>query len=162
MARTADAEAPGQGLAARKRLGEMLSIQRDRFRERLVVLDKQRDAIDRGDTGALLSYVGMEEQLVKDLLNLGKVIDPLDRLCSELALSGGGADAGEAALGELKAAVEGLRAETAAHAERNRRLLARRMAEIRAEIKALRGNPYAARHSVYADGAAPQMIDLKG
>jgi hypothetical protein len=36
------------------------------------------------------------------------------------------------------------------------------MTAIRSELKSLRGNPYAARRSIYADTGAPFMIDVKG
>jgi hypothetical protein len=141
----------------------MLQAQRDRFGEYLVILDKQRDVIASGDTEALLSYVEMEEHIVKDIFNIQKVIDPLERSCRDLAPSGGDAHAGEEAeLRSLKAEVDRLKKETAANTERNRDLLSRRMAEIRSEIKSLRGNPHAARRSIYAESNAPLMIDIKG
>jgi DNA repair exonuclease SbcCD ATPase subunit len=166
MAQIVGSEELSQRIAALKRFREMLQAQRDRFREYLAVLDKEQDVIARGDTEALLSYVELEEHIVKDIFNIQKVIDPLERLCRDLAAPGGGAKGAQAEegteLGGLKAAVEQLKDEAAANAARNRELLSRRMAEIRAEIKDLRGNPYAARQSVYADSGRPLMIDLEG
>jgi hypothetical protein len=163
MARLAVAEEHDQRIAALKRFREMLQAQRDRFREYLALLDKQQDVIVKGDTEALLSYVDLEEHILKDIFNIQKVIDPLERLYRDLAASGGAADtAGPAEAEGLKAAVERLRNEAAANAERNRNLLSGRMAEIRSEIKDLRGNPYAARRSIYADSGAALMIDVEG
>jgi hypothetical protein len=166
MARLASSEELGQRIATLKRFREMLQAQRDRFREYLAVLDKEQDVIARGDTEALLSYVDLEEHIVKDIFNIQKVIDPLERLYHDLAVFDGGAKGSQAEegieLGGLKAAVERLKEEAAANAARNRDLLAGRMAEIRSEIRSLRGNPYAARQSIYADGGAPLMIDLEG
>jgi hypothetical protein len=148
----------------------MLQAQRDRLREYLAVLDKQQDAIARGDATALLSRLDLEEHIVRDLSNLQKVIDPLESLCRDLAASGpaadspaeGEADDGETGIAGLKAAVERLGKEAADNAARNRELLAGRMAEIRSEIKGLRGNPYAERRSIYADGGGAAIIDVEG
>jgi hypothetical protein len=142
----------------------MLRTQRERFQEYLTVLDRQQDVIARGDTEALLSYVELEEHIVKDIFNIQKVIDPLERLYRDLASFGmAKAHAGEEAeLQGLKTTVDRLKKEAAANAKRNRDLLSRRMAEIRSEIKSLRGNPHAARRSIYADSGAPRMIDIKG
>jgi hypothetical protein len=163
MARLAGPEELDQRIAALTRFRELLRAQRDRFREYLAVLDKQQDVIARGDTEALLSYVDLEEQLLKDIFNIQKVAGPLEDLCRGLSAADRGAPAGEeAGIRGLKATVERLREEAAANTARNRGLLARRMTEIRSEIKGLRGNPYAARRSVYADGGAPRMIDVEG
>jgi hypothetical protein len=143
----------------------MLRAQRDRFREYLDVLDKQRDVIERGDTEALLSHVELEEHVVTDIINIQKVIDPLETMYRGLAAPGGNAPVpagGEAEVPGLKAAVERLKQEAVARSKRNRSLLSGRMAEIRSEIKSLRGNPYAARRSVYAESGSPSIIDVKG
>jgi hypothetical protein len=166
----AQALVPGelsQRALALKRFREMLRTQRDRFRERLHVLDKQQEAINRGDAEALLSQLDLEEQILRDISNIQKVIDPLESLCRDLALSGGQDETSDTAEGEaevagLKTAVERLRQEAAANAARNRDLLAGRMAEIRSEIKSFRGNPYAARRSIYADSGGASIIDVEG
>ena len=167
MAPPVNAEELDQRIATLRRFREMLQAQRDRFRDYLAVLDKQQDRIVGDDTEGFLSYVELEEHIVKDIFNIQKVIDPLERLYRDLAASGGAADTGahaeeEAELGSLKAAVERLGNEAAANTARNREILARRITEIRSEIRSLRGNPYAARQSIYADSGAPLMIDLEG
>jgi hypothetical protein len=150
--------------AALKHFRELLETQRDRFRDYLAVLDKEQDVIANGNTEALLAYVEMEEHIVKDIFNIQKVIDPLESLYREL--SGCAGDCAQAEeeeeLGGFKAAVERLRNEAVANATRNRELLAKRMTEISAEITSLRGNPYAARRSIYADNGTPLMIDMQG
>jgi hypothetical protein len=165
MAQALAAGELSQRALALKRFREMLQAQRDRFREYLQVLDRQQEAISRGDTEALLSRLDLEEQLVRDISNIQKVIEPLESLCRDLALSGGPEETGaqgEAEVEGLKAAVERLGREAAASAARNRELLAGRMAETGAEIKSLRGNPYAARRSIYADSGGASIIDLRG
>jgi hypothetical protein len=165
MAQALADEELSQRTLALKRFREMLRTQRDRLREYLAVLDTQQGVIARGDTEALLSHLDLEEHIVRDLSNLQKVIDPLESLCRDLAASGTAdspTDDGEAEVTGLKAAVERLGKEAAANAARNRELLAGRMAEIRSEIKGLRGNPYAERRSIYADGGGATMVDMEG
>ncbi|GHV73301.1 hypothetical protein AGMMS49940_06030 [Spirochaetia bacterium] len=151
------AEELTQRVAVLKRFRELLEAQRDRFREYLTVLDKQQETIERGNTEALLSHVELEEHIVRDIFNIQKVIDPLEDMYRTLT---GREQEGETI--SLKAALEGLKREAVARSERNRNLLSVRMAEIRQEIKGLRGNPYAARRSIYADTLIPSLIDLKG
>jgi hypothetical protein len=166
MAQALAPEEPGQRLLALKRFREMLLTQRDRFQERLKVLDKQQEAINRGDAETLLSYLDLEERILRDIANIQKVIDPLESLCRDLAAPNGpdetSAAEGEAEVAGLKTAVERLRQEAAANGARNRELLAGRMAEIRSEIKNLKGNPYAARRSIYADNDGASMVDVEG
>ncbi|MDR2080062.1 MAG: flagellar export chaperone FlgN [Treponema sp.] len=163
MADALSAEELSQRIAVIKRFREMLQAQRDRFREYLDVLDKQQDVIERGDTEALLSHVELEEHIIKDIFNIQKVIDPLENLYQGLPAPGGNASAGgETEVTGLKAAVERLKEEAVIRSERNRDLLSKRMTEIRSEIKGLRGNPYAARRSIYAGSGSPSIIDVKG
>jgi hypothetical protein len=150
-----------QRVAVLKRFRELLQTQRDRFREYLTVLDKQQDVIQRGDTEALLAHVELEEHIVRDIFNIQKVILPLEDLYHTLTAREPESRADEETI-SLKAALEGLKREATARSERNRELLSGQMAEIRQEIKSLRGNPYAARRSIYADALSPSLIDLKG
>jgi hypothetical protein len=153
------AEEHTQRVAVVKRFRELLKSQRDRFREYLNVLDKQQDVIERGDTEALLAHVELEEHIVRDIFNIQKVILPLEDLYHTLT---GAEHAADGETVSLKASLEGLKREATARSARNRDLLSVRMTEIRSEIKGLRGNPYAARRSIYADTGAPSLIDLKG
>jgi hypothetical protein len=140
-----------------KRFRELLIQQRDRFRAYLAVLDKQKDSIEKGSAEALISHVEMEETIVADIFSIQKVIDPLEDMYHAAYPE---KDAGE--VPDLKAALEALKTEAVVRSERNKELLSKRMAEIRLEIKALRGNPYAARPSIYASGDSAALVDLKG
>jgi hypothetical protein len=79
-----------------------------------------------------------------------------------LAANAEGPNADEAVLQGLQTELAGLKQEASLRSAANRGLLAQRMDQVRAEIKSLRGNPHAARRSVYADGGAPSMIDIRG
>ncbi|WP_245534837.1 flagellar biosynthesis protein FlgN [Treponema primitia] len=121
-------------------------------------MDKQQTIIEKGDTQALLSHVELEEQILAEIFAIQKTMDPMEELYRTVALT---SEKGDGEIAELKSTLEGLKQEAAARSERNKDLLSKRMAEIQGELKGLRGNPYAARPSIYS-GDAPSMIDLKG
>ncbi|QQO09727.1 flagellar export chaperone FlgN [Breznakiella homolactica] len=139
-----------------KRFRELLIQQRDRFREYLEVLDKQKDVIEEGKAEDLIAHVELEEKIVADIFSIQKVIDPLEDMYRASYPDR------ESEVPNLKAALEELKEEAVVRSERNRELLSKRMAEIRSEIKALRGNPYAARRPVYGGSDSASLIDIKG
>jgi len=158
-----------------KRFRELLSQQRDRFRQYLTVLDKQKDVIEKGDADALMSHVELEEQIVSDIFTIQKVIDPMEAMYqaslpsgskSEDALSAAtqtGAVQGEAQaeVTDLRTTLEELRLEAVLRSARNRELLAKRMEEIRQEMKTMRANPYAIHRSAYSNESAA-LVDIAG
>lgn len=143
-------------VAVLKRFRELLLEQRNRFQEYLVVLDKQRDVIEKGDTDALLSHVELEEKIVSDIFAIQKVIDPLEDLYRASYPER------ETEVPKLKAALEALKNEAVQRSQRNRDLLSKRMEQLRSEIKTLRNNPFAARRSVYDNSGAASFVDIKG
>ncbi|AEJ18615.1 flagellar export chaperone FlgN [Gracilinema caldarium] len=143
-------------VAVMKRFRELLLEQRNRFQEYLVVLDKQKDVIEKGDTDALLSHVELEEKIVSDIFAIQKVIDPLEDLYRASYPER------ETEVPKLKAALEELKHEAVQRSQRNRNLLSERMEKLRSEIKTLRNNPFAARRSVYDNSGAASLIDIKG
>ncbi|GHV85114.1 hypothetical protein AGMMS50230_07220 [Spirochaetia bacterium] len=161
-------------VAILKRFRELLSQQRDRFRQYLDVLDKQRDVIEKGSADDLLVHVDLEEKIVGDIFAIQKVIDPLEAMYRASfpvpALAAIGANAkhpGPGLPGEvqevpsLRAALEELRSEAVLRSERNRELLAKRMAELRQEMKTLRTNPYAIHRASYSTEDAA-LVDITG
>jgi hypothetical protein len=155
-------------VAILKRFRELLRSQRDRFQEYLTVLDKQQETIEKGNSEDLITHVAMEEQILTDIFTIQKVIDPLEDLYRTVTNEAGApadaapVDEGEAEVSGLKTALDGFKREAVVRTERNKELLSKRMAGIRSELKSLRGNPYAARPSIYADTGSPTLIDLEG
>jgi hypothetical protein len=138
-------------VAVLKRFRELLAQQRDRFGRYLDVLDKQKDVIEKGSADDLLSHVELEETIVADIFAIQKVIDPLEEMYRTAFRS---PVAGKTAVLReerevpgLKAALEELKAEAVLRSQRNRGLLAKRMEELRVEMKTLRTNPYAIHRS---------------
>jgi hypothetical protein len=158
-----------QRVAVIKRFKELLKAQRDRFHAYLNALDRQKDVIQSGSTDDLMRHVELEEKIVSDIFSIQKVIDPLEkmyhdaRMDTPIGAKPSGADI-ETSSGDeivsLKEALEGLKAEAAVRSEQNRELLAKRMAELRSEIKKLRSNSYDRRR--FDNSPASSYIDIKG
>jgi len=174
-------------VAILKRFRELLCQQRDRFRQYLTVLDKQKDVIENGDTDQLMAHVELEEQIVGDIFAIQKVIDPLEAMyqaafpAGNTAISAGTVGTGSTAgtensggfnritgqvtlqgdVPDLRAALEELRAEAVIRSGRNKDLLAKRMEELRQEMRTLRSNPYAIHRPSYSDNSAA-LVDIAG
>ena len=156
-----------QRVAVIKRFKELLKAQRDRFRNYLESLDRQQQVIQDGTAEDLLRYVDLEEKIVTDIFSIQKVIEPLEKMYQSIRPavhpeSGPMSvvlHTGDDEVSGLKEALSGLKAEAAIRSERNRELLARRMASLRSEIKALRNNPYARRQG---NTSIPTQIDIQG
>ena len=159
---------PNDGLSSReverrvailKRFRELLSQQRSRFQQYLLVLDKQKDIIENGNPDDLIVHVELEEKIIGDIFAIQKVIDPLEAMYQ--------AHITETLPGEirevpsLKAALEELRSEAVIRSAQNRSLLGKRMEELRREMKTLRANPYTTRRSAFSR-ETPTLVDIKG
>jgi hypothetical protein len=160
-----------QRVAVIKRFKELLKEQRDRFQSYLTALDKQKDVIESGTTDDLLQHVELEEKIVADIFSIQKVIDPIEKMYQSArtekpAMAGlkperlRPDDSGSDEVMSLKEALDGLKAEAVIRSERNRELLAKRMSELRSEIKSLRNNSYSRRR--FENSSGPSLVDLKG
>ena len=156
MAAELSAEEVQRRVAILKRFRELLLHQRDKFRDYLTVLDKQKDVIEKGDADALSVHVEMEEGLVSEILSIQKVVEPLEELYRSANPNR------DSEVPQLKQALEELKTEAVARSKRNRELLSRQMDSVRSEIRTLRGNPFAARKSVYSDAGQASLVDIKG
>ncbi|MDR1178917.1 MAG: flagellar protein FlgN [Spirochaetales bacterium] len=155
-----------QRVAILKRFRELLQSQRDRFRDYLDTLDRQKVVIEKGSADALTAHVELEEKIVADIFAIQKVIDPLEAMYRtaypEKYKAAAGPDEPVSEVKNLKSALEDLKAEAVSRTERNRALLAGRMEEIRGEINVLRKNPYARQgRSVYGGNDSPSLIDIQ-
>ena len=158
-----------QRAAILRRFRELLKAQRDRFGAYLDVLDKQKDVIEKGTADSMIRYVELEEKIVTDIFSIQKVIDPLEELYRNVrkenkAVSGvfNSKISDEEDVKDLKSALEGLKTEAVSLSKRNKVLLSKRMAELRAEIKNLRTNPYVRPLTSYSESGTPNLVDLRG
>ena len=154
-----------QRVAVIKRFKELLKAQRDRFNAYLDALDRQKDVIEQGTADDLLRHVELEENIVADIFSIQKVIDPLEEMYKSI---GTGQKAAEAHTSEkpdeevssLKKALDSLKSEAVVRSGLNRELLAKRMAELRAEIKSIKSNAYSRRNVNISP--KPSQIDIRG
>jgi len=148
-------------VAVVKRFRELLLRQRDRFRNYLVVLDKQQISIKSAGADDILAHVELEEQIVADIFSIQKVIDPLEVMYNA-AFSAEQCPNDD--ITSIIAVLEDLKQEAIARSSCNRELLSARMTEIRSEINAMKNNPFAsgARRPVYHNYNTASLVDIKG
>ncbi|MDR2631489.1 MAG: flagellar biosynthesis protein FlgN [Spirochaetaceae bacterium] len=150
-----------QRVAVLKRFRELLLEQRSRFRQYVEVLDKQKDVIEQGNAGDLISHVELEERILGDIFSIQKVIEPLEYMY-RAAFPREEAEENAREVPELRSVVEELKTEAAARMKRNKELLSARMTQIRSELKSLQGNPFVRRSSIHADAGVPALLDISG
>ena len=141
-----------QNAAIPGRLRELYNRQIEQFRTYIAALEKQQAAIEAGIGEKVLAYVEIEEGIAAGIISVQNVIDPLESVYNEAG----------AEIAELKTALEGLKSRAASQAERNRDLISACLADIGADIAALRNNPLAiaARRSLYHGAAS--LVDIEG
>ena len=167
-----------QRVAVIKRFKELLKAQRDRFYAYLDALDKQKDVIERGSADDLLRHVELEEKIVADIFSIQKVIDPIEEMYHSISLeipgshpltglahTAPGAKTGATPKSDdevsgLRKALDTLKNEAVVRSGTNRELLAKRMAELRSEIKSLKSNAYSRRNVNISP--RPSQIDIRG
>ena len=72
-------------VALLRRFRSLLEEQRGKFREYLTVLEKQQDSITTENPESLLAHTELEQQVVKNIANLQKVIVPMAKLYNSKA-----------------------------------------------------------------------------
>ena len=150
-----------QRVAVIKRFKELLKSQRDRFNAYLDTLDRQKKVIENGTAEELLGHVELEEKIVADIFTIQKVIDPLEEMFKTSNKSSKSSKVeDEDEVITLKEALDSLKAEAVVRSGQNRELLAKRMAELRSEIKSLKNNAYSRRGIDL--NPRPTQIDISG
>ena len=136
-------------IAVLKRFRRLLEKERDKFREYLIVLEKQQDSIVAEDAAALLAHTELEQQVVANITDLRKVIVPVNALYRDLH----GKQDDVSDVEKLQQDLSNLQTEVLAQNEKNRDLLRNHISRIRTQLQSLR-NPYTAKRSVYAEKTA--------
>lgn len=125
----------------------LLEQQRKKFREYLVVLEKQQESITLENADALLAHTEMEQQVVRTISNLQKVIVPMQKMYN---LSSGN-DAPNQEIQNIQNDLANLQNKVLAQNEKNRELLKSHIVELRTRINTMQNtNPYRNAASVYA------------
>ena len=145
-------------VATLKHFRKLLEQQRAKFQEYLNVLEKQQTSIAKEDTDALVAHTEIEQQVVKSIANLQKVIVPMQKLYD--------ANVGkeEKEIKDIQNELENLQTKVLAQNEKNRELLKSHIIELRTRISsAQNANPYRNAASVYAASArnSGRMIEVE-
>jgi len=148
-------------VAILKRFRTLLEQQRGKFKEYLEVLEKQHDSITTENTEALLAHTELEQQVVKNLVNLQKVIVPMSKLYNSSAKGSGtafGNAAGnmpgtdEASIEKIQEEVNELQNKVLKQNQINRDLLRVHLEGIKTQITNFK-NPYKNNRNVYVTQA---------
>ena len=130
-------------VAILRRLKNLLEEQRGKFREYLTVLEKQQDSITSENPESLLAHTELEQQVVKNIANLQKVIVPMSKMYK--------ANAGnDASIQKIQNELSDLQDKVLKQNAINRDLLKVHIEQLRAQIAGFK-NPYKANRSVYAN-----------
>lgn len=141
-----------QRISLLKRLRSMLEIQRDKFRGYLNVLEQQETSIQKGDVTALEVQTQLEQQVVREILSVQKVIKPLDSMYKKAYPQQ------KQEIAQLQQSLDTLKTQVLQRNEQNRLLLSRQRDELKKKIESLRIPK--ARKSVYARSGTPSIIDI--
>ena len=130
-----------------KKLRALLEMQRNKFREYLKVLEQQEHSIETENSEALIMHTELEQEVVKGIANLQKVIIPMSELYKSSSSSDG--NISDSAVNELQKDLSNLQNKVLAQNEKNRELLRTHMTQIKTQIEQFK-NPYRNVKSVYA------------
>lgn len=130
-----------------KKLRALLEMQRNKFREYLKVLEQQEHSIETENSEALIMHTELEQEVVKGIANLQKVIIPMSELYKSSSSSDG--NISDSAVNELQKDLSTLQNKVLAQNEKNRELLRTHMTQIKTQIEQFK-NPYRNEKSVYA------------
>jgi len=139
-------------IAILHRFRSLLEEQRGKFREYLTVLEKQKDSITEENPESLLAHTELEQQVVKNIANLQKVIVPMSKLynsgkTASTQLMTGKEDAD---IKKLQNELSDLQDKVLKQNAINRDLLRLHIEQLKAQISGFK-NPYKNNRSVYAN-----------
>jgi hypothetical protein len=141
-------------VAVLKRFRSLLEQQRLKFREYLIVLEKQEKSISDENTDAVLQHTELEESIIAEIFTIQKVIDPLEYMYTNICKNE------HSDIPHLKTDLDDLQKRVLAQNKRNRELLQTHITGLRQQIASLK-RPYAHKESIYASTArTAALVDL--
>lgn len=147
-------------VAILKRFRSLLEEQRNKFQEYLLVLESQQGKIEIEDGDSIVAHAELENQIVKNLASLQKVIVPMQGMYN--AIVPGLPVSDNAGIEQLQLDLANLQKQVLSQNERNRTLLQTHMAKVHAQLGNINVmNPYRGRSSVYSEKAAVgSMVEI--
>ncbi len=144
-------------VALLRRFRSLLEEQRGKFREYLTVLEKQQDSITSENPENLLAHTELEQQVVKSIASLQKVIVPMSKMYSA---DGNKAPAAEdAEIIKIQNDLSDLQDKVLKQNAINRDLLRVHIEQLRSQIDNFK-NPYKNNRSVYANVQAESVATM--
>ena len=139
-------------VALLRKFRSLLEQQRNKFQEYLTVLEKQQDSIARENPENLIAHTELEQQVVKNIANLQKVIIPMSKMYkASLPVAHTDEDSN---IQQIQNELNDLQSRVLKQNQINRDLLREHIESIRAQIQNFK-NPYKNIKSVYAQ---PQRL----
>ncbi|MCQ2572500.1 MAG: flagellar biosynthesis protein FlgN [Treponema sp.] len=127
---------------------KLLEQQRAKFQEYLNVLEKQESSITSENADALIAHTEIEQEVVKSISNLQKVIVPMQKMY--IAAN----PESDKEIVDIQNELSTLQTKVLEQNEKNRELLKCHITELRTRISSLQNaNPYRNAASVYASSA---------
>ena len=147
-------------VAILRRFRSLLEEQRGKFREYLNVLEKQQDSITSENPESLLAHTELEQQVVKNIANLQKVIVPMAKMYK--ANGGNSSPAAEdAEIIKIQNELSDLQEKVLKQNAINRDLLRVHIEQLKSQINNFK-NPYKATRNVYASAQpVAQMVHVE-
>lgn len=139
-------------VALLRKFRSLLEQQRSKFQEYLTVLEKQQDSITKENPESLIAHTELEQQVVKNIANLQKVIVPMSKMYSQSLPMAHTSE--EAGISQIQNELNDLQNRVLKQNQINRDLLRDHIESIRNQIQNFK-NPYKNARSVYAQ---PQRV----
>ncbi len=140
-------------VAILRKLKKALRRQRDKFERYLLVLEHQENDIRNGEMEKLAEHIELEHSIVKEILAVQRVIDPLHDMY-RMAYP----NDEDREIPALRTSLEKLKNQVLSLNKDNQSLLKERMGELRQKIRDLRVKT--PRRSVYASQPTPGLVDI--
>lgn len=134
-------------VALLRKFRTLLEQQRNKFQEYLTVLEKQQDSIAAENPESLLAHTELEQQVVKNIANLQKVIIPMSRIYKATNTSAANSVEAES-INNIQRELADLQYKVLEQNKINRDLLRDHIESIRSQINNFK-NPYRNARSVY-------------
>ena len=139
-------------VALLRKFRSVLEQQRNKFQEYLTVLEKQQDSITKENPESLIAHTELEQQVVKNIANLQKVIVPMSKMYKQSVPMAHTAE--DSSIIQIQNELNDLQSRVLKQNQINRDLLREHIESIRNQIQNFK-NPYRNVKSVYAQ---PQRV----
>ena len=139
-------------VAILRRFRTLLEQQRGKFKEYLDLLEKQQKSISDENPESLIAHTELEQQVVKNIASLQKVIVPMSNMYKSVSANNNDKEA--QSILQLQNELTDLQEKVLKQNEINRDLLRVHIESIRTQIQNFK-NPYRNARSVYAQ---PQKV----